>query len=85
MSLITFLGLVAGFFTTISFLPQVIKTWRTKETKDLSLGTFSLLWIAGILWTIYGIILQELPLILWNTTSAALVLIIIIFKLKYKQ
>lgn len=80
----TFVGLVAGLLTTISFLPQVIKTWKIKETKNLSLGTFILQEIANILWVVYGIIINQSPLIVWNTMTAALVLIIIILKLKYK-
>ncbi|MFH1181179.1 MAG: SemiSWEET family transporter [bacterium] len=84
MNYITFIGLAAGFLTTFSFSAQIIKTWKTKETKDLSLITFSLQLIAVILWTSYGLILRELPLILWNTLTAILVLMIVIFKLKYK-
>jgi len=84
MNIITLVGLVAGFLTTISFLAQVIKTWKTKETKGLALSTFVLQGIVGVLWATYGIAINNLPLVLWNTISSALVLIIIIFKLRYK-
>lgn len=84
MNYITILGLLAGALTTAAFLPQVIKTWRIKETKDLSLGTFVLQWMAVTLWAIYGIIIKELPLILWNSVTSCLVLTLIIFKLKYR-
>lgn len=84
MNYVTILGLIAGALTTVSFLPQVIKTWRTKATSALSLWTFILQGTALILWTIYGIMIKELPLILWNFIPACLVSMIIIFKLKYK-
>lgn len=84
MNFITLVGIIAGLLTTISFLPQVIKTWKTKKTQDLSLSTFVLQDMAGILWVTYGIVIKELPLILWNAISAVLVLIIVIFKLRYK-
>ena len=84
MNYITILGLVAGALTTFSFLPQVIKTWKTKATGGLSLSTFVLQGTAGILWTVYGIMLKESPIILWNFITICLVFIIVIFKLKYK-
>ena len=84
MSLVTFFGLAAGFLTTVAFLPQVIQTRQTKKTKDLSLGTFVFQGAAVTLWFCYGLMIGELPLILWNVITAILVSIIIIFKLKYK-
>lgn len=84
MDYITTLGLAAGALTTVSFLPQVIKSWKTKVTEDLSLGTFVLQGIAVTLWMIYGITIKELPLILWNFVTVCLVFTMIIFKLKYK-
>ena len=84
MSFTTLIGLAAGFLATAAFLPQVVKTWQTKRTKDLSLGTFVFQGIAVILWFCYGLITKELPMILWNVITAVLVFIIVAFKLKYK-
>lgn len=84
MDYITITGLTAGALTTVSFLPQVIKAWKTKSTGDLSLGTFVLQGSAVSLWIIYGFIAGKPPIILWNLATALLVLIIIILKLKYK-
>lgn len=81
----TLIGLVAGALTTGAFLPQVIKTWRTRATRDLSLGTFALQGSAVTFWVVYGFIIGELPLILWNVITAALVLVIILFILKYSR
>jgi len=79
------IGLVAGLLNTISFIPQVIKTWRSKSAKDLSLVMF-LLYCAGmLLWTIYGFMLNELPLILWNVITLVLSLVILFFKIKFKD
>lgn len=79
----TILGVVAGTLTTVSFLPQVIRTWRTRHTKDISLHMFALLAIGIVLWLIYGIIRIDLPLVLANGVSLVLVFIILVFKIKH--
>jgi len=61
-----YLGYFAGFLTVASFLPQVLRTWQTRRTKDLHLGLFALLVTASTLWTIYGIIIHDWPVILTN-------------------
>src|SRR4028118_1313532 len=53
------ISLIAGTLTTLSFVPQVIKTWRSKSAKGLSLGMFSIFCIGLILWLIYGIALSR--------------------------
>ncbi len=50
------LGLIAGGLTTISFLPQVIKTWRSRSAKDLSFRMFGIFSVGVLLWLIYGLI-----------------------------
>lgn len=84
MNIITLFGLAAGFLTTVAFLPQVIKTWQTKKTQDLSLGTFIFQGAAVILWFCYGLLIGQTPLIFWNVITAVLVFMIVVFKLKYK-
>ncbi len=79
------IGLVAGLLTTISFVPQVVKTWRSKSAKDLSLVMFLLYCTGMLLWTIYGFMLNELPLILWNIITLVLSLVILFFKIKFKD
>ncbi len=83
MDSITILGIVAGTLTTVSFLPQVIRTWRTRHTRDISLHMFALLAIGIALWLIYGIIRVDLPLVLANGISIVLVFIILVFKIKH--
>ncbi len=83
MNIIIIIGLAAGFLTTIAFLPQAIKTWRTRTTEDVSLSTFVIQLAANIFWVVYGSLIREIPLILWNSVTAALVFIIVLFILKY--
>ena len=71
-NMIHYLGYFAGFLTVASFLPQVIRTWRTRHTRDLSLGMFALLVTASTLWIIYGIVIGNWPVILTNLGMVAL-------------
>ncbi|NCO76041.1 MAG: hypothetical protein GW795_04200 [Cyanobacteria bacterium] len=84
MELVTIIGLMAGFLTTISFLPQVIKTWRSRSAKDLSLSMFLSFCIGVFLWLIYGILLGDVPIIISNTVTLILAGTILFFKVKYK-
>ncbi len=77
------IGLAAAALTTISFLPQVIKVFKTKQTKDLSFATFFVFSVSLFLWFVYGILIGELPIILANGITFLLTLSIIIMKIKY--
>ncbi|MEH2271644.1 MAG: SemiSWEET transporter [Nostoc sp.] len=84
MDFLTVLGLAAATITTISFLPQMFKTWQTKSAKDVSLVTL-MTFISGVfLWLIYGIYLQSLPIILANAVTLIFNLIILWLKIKYR-
>jgi MtN3 and saliva related transmembrane protein len=76
--------LTAAAFTTISLFPQVLKVWKTKSTKDISLGMFSLFCSGVFLWFVYGILVKDLPIIIANFLGFIQALIILIFKVKYK-
>jgi MtN3 and saliva related transmembrane protein len=78
------LGLVAGFFTTIGFVPQIVKAYRTKRMEDVSLVMPVLLSVGMLLWLFYGIYLNNLPIILWNAVALCLNLTIFAFKFRYK-
>jgi MtN3 and saliva related transmembrane protein len=79
---VTALGLLAGALTTVAFVPQVIKTWRTRSTADISLWMFAIL-IAGIIaWLAYGVIIHDIPLILANAMTLLLAGAILFFKIK---
>jgi MtN3 and saliva related transmembrane protein len=79
------LGLVAGACTTIAFLPQVIKTWKSRTAKDLSLGMFSFFCFGVLLWLIYGIMMHDLPVIIANLFTLVLASILLFFKLSFKE
>ncbi|MBN3039936.1 MAG: SemiSWEET transporter [Candidatus Omnitrophica bacterium] len=84
--MISFLiGTLAGVLCTLSFLPQVLKVFKTKKVEDLSLVTFVLFALGVFLWLVYGLIIKELPIILANIATLILVLLIVLMKLKYRQ
>lgn len=84
MKITTLIGLLAAALTTLSFVPQVVKTWKMKETRDISLSMFLILGIGIILWTVYGFMIQDLPVILANCVSFIFIAIIIFLKVRYK-
>jgi MtN3 and saliva related transmembrane protein len=79
----TILGLMAGSLTTISFVPQVIKTWKFKETKDISLLMYIIFFLGVFLWFSYGIIINNFPIIIANGVSLVLVFIVLMLKIRY--
>jgi MtN3 and saliva related transmembrane protein len=81
---LTVLGVVAGVLTTTSFLPQVIKTWKSRSAGDLSLPMYSLLVLGIVLWICYGVIRQDMPIVVTNAVTLALTATILYFKLVYK-
>lgn len=78
------IGLVAAVLTTASFLPQVFKTYKTKDTSGLSLTMYIVFFIGVVLWSIYGIYINSLSVILANSITAILALYLIFMKLSYK-
>ncbi|MBW4534550.1 MAG: SemiSWEET transporter [Pleurocapsa minor HA4230-MV1] len=83
MEPMTYVGLVAGVLTTISFLPQAIQTWQTKSTKDISLAMFLSFCVGVILWIIYGFYTNNLPVLVANSATFLLAFSILVCKLKY--
>jgi MtN3 and saliva related transmembrane protein len=80
---IIFIGFFSGFCTTIAFIPQVYKVWKTRSTKDISLSMF-LIFTTGIAsWLIYGILTNNLPIILANIVTLFLVGLILVAKIKF--
>ena len=82
--MIQYLGYVAGVLTVGSFLPQVIRAWRTKQTRDLSLAMFALLVTAGSLWMLYGIVNADWPVVITNAGMVALNLALAVAKVRYR-
>ena len=82
MDNVTLIGSLAGGLTTISFIPQVVKTWKTGSAQDISLFMFLLFSCGVLLWLIYGILLQIWPIILTNGVTLALSTSILALKIK---
>jgi lactoylglutathione lyase len=76
------IGFVAACLTTGAFVPQAIKTWRTKSTDDLSPVMFILFCLGILLWLFYGIMKHDLPMILANSVTICLAGIILFYVLK---
>lgn len=72
MSGVTLLGLVASACTMSAFVPQVVKTWRTRSSADLSLGMYTLLTTGAALWLAYGWLIGDLPVVLTNAVTLVL-------------
>lgn len=85
MNWVTLLGLVAATLTTFAFLPQVVKTWRSKSAEDLSLGTFSMFCAGVVCWLAYGILIEDLPIILANAVTLVLAGAVLIQALIYRR
>ena len=83
MSELTFLGMTAACCTTASFVPQVVKTWKTHSTDDISLGMFLVLVFGTVLWVAYGMLLKDPPLVVGNGITLMLAGTILAFKLRY--
>lgn len=84
MNWVTIIGLIAATHTTIAFLPQAIKSIKTKQTKDLSLAMYTMLTIGVFLWLVYGLLTRDLPIIAANTITFLFSVAILILKIKYK-
>ena len=76
-------GYLGAFFLTVTLIPQLILTFRSKKTDDISYGFIALQIITCIFFLIYGILLEAMPLILANSTVLTQLLLLGILKLKY--
>ena len=83
MRFAVYLGYLAGFLTVASFVPQVLRTWRTKQTDALSRGTFALIITAGVAWITYGVLQRDTPVIATNVGMVVLNCAILTAKLRY--
>lgn len=82
--IVTILGLFAALCTTLAYFPQVIKAARTKHTQDISFGMYLIMLIGVISWFIYGIFINDIPIIAANAVTFVLVCFVFVLKIKYK-
>ncbi len=76
------IGFVAAFCTTLAFVPQAIKVYKTKKTDDISFGMFLLMCVGVALWDVYGFIIGSIPVIMANSMTLLLAVYIFIMKIK---
>jgi len=84
MTGVDILGYAAGAITSLTFLPQVLKTWKDKSAKDVSLLMFVIATVNEVMWIVYGALLDNWVIILTNAIVLAMSLTMIYLKLRYK-
>ena len=85
METTNWIGFVAGTLTTIAFLPQLQRTWRTKSADDMSLAMLLTFTTGVFLWLIYGLYLTAWPIVVTNAITFILTLTILVLKLRYQK
>lgn len=83
MGFVTLIGMAAAVLTTVAFLPQMLRTLRTRSTADISLGMFATYVIGIVLWLAYGLLLRDVPLIASNAVTLMLSGTILGLKLRH--
>ncbi len=82
---ITHLGLIAGAITSAAGIPQVVRAYRTKHVRDISIWQPVLLDVGMVLWLVYGIAINDVPLIVANIVSLVCYSILIVLKFLYRE
>jgi MtN3 and saliva related transmembrane protein len=77
------IGFTAASLTTIAFVPQVRKVWRTRSVKDVSLGMYSLFTLGVAMWLVYGILIHAWPVIVANAITLVLAGAVLVMRLKF--
>ena len=85
MNWIEAVGLFGAFLSSITFIPQVYKAWQSKSVGDLSLAMILIVFTSTIVWLVYGVSLMLWPVILCNSIMAVLTMLLIYFKLTFKN
>ena len=83
MNTIDWMGSIAATLTTTSFIPQVWKVWRTRHTKDISLGMYAIFTCGVAMWLAYGIMLSSWPIIIANSITVFLAGSVLLMKLHF--
>jgi MtN3 and saliva related transmembrane protein len=84
MNLIDWVGTLAAILTTTSFVPQAWHTFRTRDVSGISLGMYGLFTVGVALWLVYGVLMVAWPIIIANTITTSLALMILVMKLRYR-
>lgn len=81
----TAIGLVAGALTSFAAVPQVLRTWRTRHARDISIWQPVILTVGMLLWLAYGILLKDIPLIVANLFSIVCTMVLIGMKIFFDR
>lgn len=84
MTLMDIVSLVAGTLTTVSFLPQAIKTIRSRDTKGISLFMYVIFTAGVLLWLIYGLATSQWAIIISNLITFLLASVILVLKIRFR-
>lgn len=85
MTAIQILGLAAGTITSITFVPQVIRIWKTRSAKDISMFMLFLLLLGVSAWLVYGILQKDAAIIYTNSMVLSMGLLMLYFKLRFRD
>ena len=77
------LGLVGGFFTTFAVVPQIMRVYKLKSAREISILYNAMMLLGILIWLAYGIVLGLVPIIIWNIIGAVLIILLLVSKLKY--
>lgn len=77
------IGFLAGALTTLSFLPQVIKVLRTRNTRSLSLLMYMLFSLGVFIWLVYGLLIRSTPIIFYNAVTLVLSVVLLLAKVRW--
>lgn len=79
------LGFVAAALTTFSFIPQVVYCWKTRDTRSISLGMYACFCLGVLFWLIYGLLVQQWPVVVANAVTLLLASSILYLKLNQEK
>jgi MtN3 and saliva related transmembrane protein len=85
MDYIQIAGHIGAFLSSVTFIPQVYRVWKTKSANDLSMTMMVIVFISTVIWLVYGVALMLWPVILANSVIAVLSLMLIYFKITFKR
>ncbi len=84
MDWIQITGYTAGALTTIAYIPQVYKVWKTKKADDVSFWMYLVMFQGVLMWLIYGFFISSMPIIVANSVTILLVSSVLVFKILKK-
>lgn len=85
MNSIEWVGYLGSFLTSITFIPQVYKSWQTKSVGDLSVWMILIIISSAVVWLVYGVSIMSGPVIVANSMVLAMTLTLLIFKFSFKK